>query len=278
MTKEYKISGNAVKISEIPCQPDGIVIGDECCIHKILNFNWKDIVVQLEQSGYMIRFVTPFVPEKYMDDLYTLLFRLCKIKKFKVTFNDFGFLYKCRKLAESGKITPVMGRVITRSIIDCPWHENILAYEDLSLKNAVTGYSAIHNIKWEVFKQYGACEAELNFAMTEATDYFKNKGVYITCYADNLLVSIGRHCYSARWYGLDQKNCWNQPECQNKLSISLDKKWGKMKLMYESANEEDKLLYEKLYVVGNAVYKSFKAVINCGNGLLFDSVIYSDYV
>ncbi|MFR7597489.1 MAG: hypothetical protein ACLUVI_10330 [Acutalibacteraceae bacterium] len=77
-----------------------------------------------------------------------------------MTFNDWGLLYKCWPLIEKQQIIPVLGRIITRSITDCPWHTKILEAEQRSKEMALSSF--IHKSKLGILEKYKIKEIEVN--------------------------------------------------------------------------------------------------------------------
>lgn len=272
MNKEFFVK--SIKDMDYSVTWSNITIGDEGCIYSVLNKGIKEIVLRAYDSGITVRFLTPFIPDKHMEEVYKIIEDISQKFTLKVTFNDYGLLFRCKSLIEMGKIIPVAGRILIRSVIDCPWYDDLLKHEHPELKKAITGYSLIHSSKWKVLRQFGISEIELNLVKSDSIQILKENGFHITGYARGNLISVGRFCYSARWENININQCVQKLECNNKIYIQLDKKWGKMKLMYEIANEESKELYKDIYVVGNKVYKELDAEQVALAETNFDSLIY----
>lgn len=247
---------------EWPVDADGIVIGDEGCIHRALNPGWTSWVEQAEKRDFPVRYVTPPVPNQYTEELFRYISNLAHITRIKVTFNDYGMLYRCKELIAKTKIVPVLGRVITRSVTDCPWHEELLKHEDPGLTGAVTGSNLAHPSKWEVFRKLNIREIELNIHHRGNVKELQENNLVLTGYRSNLLVSVGRVCFSARWQGLKLPDCCNDRRCRMKLALEIDKTWGKMKLMYEEPSGPVKDKYRDLFVRGNMVYQQLPEPLN----------------
>lgn len=272
MKKEWQVD---IYGKDTPVNIDGIVIGDEGCIYRALDPRWVPWVEQAEKRSQTVRYVTPPVPNKYTEELFQYIIKLAVISKIKVTFNDYGMLYCCKELIEKERIIPVLGRIITRSITDCPWNKELMRYEEPKLAMAVTGNNLAHLSKWEVFRKFCIREVELNMLHSLNKMQLDGGNLILTGYNSNALVSVGRVCFSARWQGLELPHCRNDVKCHKKLAIEINKKWGKMKLMYEEPSEQVKQKYQDLYVRGNIVYKQLR------NSLIleqsFDCQILNDF-
>jgi hypothetical protein len=271
MKKEWQVD---IHGGEWPVDADGIVTGDEGCIHRALNPGWIRWVEQAEKRDYPVRYVTPPVPNQYTEELFRYISNLADITRLKVTFNDYGMLYRCKELIEKTKIVPVLGRVITHSITDCPWHEELLKHEAPGLAVAVTGSNLAHPSKWEVFREFNILEIELNILHREDLADLHENNLVLIGYNSNLLISVGRVCFSARWQGLKLPDCCNDERCRTKLALEIDKTWGKMKLMYEEPSEPVKFKYRDLFVRGNIVYQQLPERLNVMSEPFFDHQIY----
>ena len=93
---------------------DHIVLGNEGCALQAISPEVVENISFASQLGIKIRYLTPIVPNQYMQRFYQVINTLPQGSK--VTFNDWGLLYKCWPLIEKQQIIPVLGRIITRSI------------------------------------------------------------------------------------------------------------------------------------------------------------------
>lgn len=234
----------------------GIVIGDEGCIYRALDNMWNEIFLNGIKEGVSIRYLTPIVPHKYVEKLYYKIQDLASIASFKVTFNDYGLLYLCKDLIARNKIIPVAGRILTRSILECPWYRRLLENESDELINVLSGYTFSHNAKLDFLKDCGINEIELNLRELGSLDLLKKQGIILTGHISNAIAAVGRNCYSARWYDLKKPECKSDIRCRNKLTIDVNQIWGKKRLMYEEPNEEMKTYYKGCFIKGNIVYYS----------------------
>ena len=115
----------------------------------------------------------------------------------KVTFNDWGLLYKCWPLIEKQQIIPVLGRIITRSITDCPWHTKILEAEQRSKEMALSSF--IHKSKLGILEKYKIKEIEVNAIDPNALTFYHDHHINVTCYENSRILSVARVCFHANF-------------------------------------------------------------------------------
>ncbi|MFA9466406.1 MAG: hypothetical protein ACERKN_19260 [Velocimicrobium sp.] len=232
----------------------GAVLGDEGCIYHCLNetvFNWTK---KCKEQNKSVRLLTPIVPERYMDELVKRIEELKNIVPLKVTFNDFGLLHRCKALIENEEIIPVLGRILTRSMIDCNWSKRLLSNEQDKVVEGLLDYSYMDNEKIRILDDYHIKEIEVNFHPERIEELKKVIKLPITSYPNHLL-SVGRVCFSARYQQLKLPECVNCKGCRRKLEFSVNKKWSKRKMCYDEPDKEFIQYMKGLYVQGNIVYR-----------------------
>lgn len=199
----------------------GVVIGSETCIYSALSHRWVED--HMKDNTTSIRYLTPMIPEGYIEKTYIYIKNLCSDKRIKVTFNDYGLLYRCKELILSEAIIPVLGRVLTRSMIDCPWYHFILKNENDELKDATVGNTWNHESKWYILDDYHIREIEVNMILDNSYNYLKEKNIYITAHTENTLLSVSKTCFSARYRGVPIPECCKQKLCDKKINMDLKK-------------------------------------------------------
>lgn len=256
MRTEFQISKLNELVDDLNIQ--NIVIGSEGCIYNALRNEYFNIAKLAAERQLRIRFITPFVPDKYMEQIYEKIERLSELSQIKVTFNEFGLLNKCKELIESSKIIPVLGRMLTRSIIDCPWYDELLQDEEGITQQAVLGYNFKHESKIRFLKKYHIEEIEINYNknFSEELEYFNNNGIEITCHS-NMLLSIGRVCFTAKCYEMTYPTCLQEELCNKTINISLVKGWNHNQLVNQLDSDISKV-YRNMYFKCNIVYQKCK--------------------
>lgn len=251
MIKEYQVVSKD-KIDTISGY-SGLAFGDEGCIYRAFNESWKELADKAQNDGLTLRYLTPIVPERYIDQLFEYIKKISTELKIKVTFNDYGLLFLCRHFIEEERIIPVMGRILSRSFSECPWHKELLKDEELELVNAAVGSAFSHQAKLNLIKDYNIKEIEFNLQDVTALTGFKD--LRLTTYATNKIIAVGRICYLARLYEMKLPECSKDARCSNKINIKLNKMWGKKRLMYEEPSEHMKGYFNNLYINGNMVFE-----------------------
>ena len=185
--------------------------------------------------------------------LKAYLILLSEQTQIKVVFNDTGLLYSLKKQILENKIIPVFGRILTKSIIDCQWYENIICDENNDVKNALSGNTFCHYAKMKVLEFYNIKEIEVNLNYVHFIQELKSYGYLISARFDNFLISVGRCCYTAYWNNLSIHTCMTEPQCGKKIYIELEKKWSKRTKMFEYPIEEDKKYFANIFIQGTKV-------------------------
>lgn len=271
MIKEIRVNN---KDDNLPGDAAGIVVGDEGCIYRLLDEKVRDIVRHYQSLNKGIRLLTPFIPNKFMGSIYKIIEELSSRDGIKITFNDYGLLHKCSELIFNNKITAVLGRSLTRSIVDCPWHKELFKHEDNELTDSFINYSFLHQGKHDVLRDYNIKEIEINVAETKHLDKLSLTGLDLTCYFGNNLISIGRLCFSARLMKQNVGDCINNIRCLKKKYIGLDKMWGRNRLILQKPPEAMKEYFEGMYLSGNIVYKKIHKDQYSAAARYFKNIIY----
>lgn len=232
---------------------DYIVVGDEGCFYAAFNNNIFEIVNMALLKNKKIRYITPILSTKQLNVMRKYLIDLSDQMQIKVVFNDTGLLYSLKNQIRDNKIIPVFGRILTKSIIDCPWHENIVFDENDDIKVALTGNTFCHFEKMKLLRTYNIKEIEVNLNHVHFIRELKCYKYLICARYDSFLISVGRCCYTAYWHNLSINNCDIEPQCDNKIYIKLDKKWSKKAKMFDYPNEEDKKYFDHIFVQGTKV-------------------------
>ncbi len=234
----------------------GIVVGNEGCIYVAISEQIKQIIKIAQNKGLSVRYVTPFIPEKYMSQIYNIIEEFTKSNQVKVVFNDYGFLYRCKSLIENKRIVPVLGRILSRSIIDCPWADKLLSNEYKEYSDIILGLNFNHGSKLEFLKKYHIEEIEVNIPKGDYNNEFEIPGMNLTTYRDNAIISMGRVCFQARLEKKKILNCNKQEKiCEKELIVTLGKRVGEKRVIGRNLNKEIRNDMGEMYVRGNIVYR-----------------------
>lgn len=245
--------------SEKPEAFSGYVLGDEGCIYRALQTLKFEALIHEIAPGLCIRILTPFVPSNHMELLYQQIRKFSAHRKLKVTFNDYGFLYKCSELIEKDLIIPVLGRTLTQSLSDCTWTEELLSNEVVGA--ALAGNKFFHKQKKDLLESYGINELELN--LNSRLSHFaelKSLGYHLTVNIADKLMSVGRVCYFSKYYDLDVEACMHNPHCTHNLEISLQQKWSRRGTLNAATDQQVIDMFDDHYIQGNMVMSHIKVI------------------
>ena len=224
---------------------DHIVLGNEGCALQAISPEVVENISFASQLGIKIRYLTPIVPNQYMQRFYQVINTLPQGSK--VTFNDWGLLYKCWPLIEKQQIIPVLGRIITRSITDCPWHTKILEAEQRSKEMALSSF--IHKSKLGILEKYKIKEIEVNAIDPNALTFYHDHHINVTCYENSRILSVARVCFHAKFYDFSPESVCNCQSCSSECyHIELLQKCSRTTKMFCDATDRDKAYYDNLFV------------------------------
>lgn len=233
-----------------------IVVGDETCIYRAIHKDVRESIEYALMHDMNIRYITPPIPDRYIPEIMEIISSSCKLGVIRVTFNDLGLLYACKNLISEKLIIPVLGRIITHSLIDCLWSDRLFESEEDSIMQGLLNYSFYHGSKIDFFKKkYEIKEYEFNFHEDMNLEYFKEQGIDIVCHEGYNLVSVGRHCYQSKAI-VKQFRCYDGVLCDNKkIRIEMTNIWNRNRMLYQKPEEEISRKLSELFISGNAVYQ-----------------------
>lgn len=250
MQEEYIITNS----DDILEKHQSIAVGNEGCVYYLLGAQVENILNQCVIQKKKVRIITPFIPNDYLERVFLMITHWSEvIPNLKVTFNDWGLIYACKDLIEQEKIVPVLGRILTRSMIDCPWYDKLLLSENQEARDATFGYNLYHDSKLNLLNEFHIQEVELNYHPEYVKEWLAIKqSIKITCHPNNL-ISVGRLCFAARYKKSTFPECYNEKLCLRKYPLSLKAKGFNMS--DGSFSEESKKHFLDMYLQGNVVYK-----------------------
>lgn len=230
---------------------ENIVLGSEICpVHLLKQMN-KEIINVAARKKKQIRFVTPIVPQKYIDEIYDVI---CSLPaNSKVTFNDYGLLYKCRGIISSNRLVPVLGRIITHSLIDCPWYESIVKYDNQYM-NILKRNNMDFASKIEFMRDLGIKEIEVNNCPQDSLANFHKNGIGVVQYSTYNILSVSRTCFYAKFVDISTTDCYKKGQCSSLMcSIKMtDYYSNRLKLLIP--NDHSVIDWNNVAVFGTALF------------------------
>ncbi len=260
MTTEYYI--DRIPLLDIIPFGNGVVLGDEGCYKCAFSKNNLCILSSAIHKDIPVRYVTPVLGQSHVEKARKILINITESTVLKTVFNDLGLMYALKDYICEGRIIPVLGRVLTKSLIDCPWYGDIIGNESLITKRAIVGSTFYHESKIDFFKNFGVCEIEMNYCEDRYLSELKRCGWKITVYQSDRLISVGRSCYWALWHDGDIDKCDGLPQCNENIYIELEKKWSSKNKMLTIPDLSDKKRYDSIYVRGNKVYQKNSKILS----------------
>lgn len=238
-----------LKDKEVRNKYYGKIIGSEGCVIK-LEKDLDSLILGKYESEKEIRILSPPIPDVFINSIYEKIEKITVSFSVKIVFNDFGFLFKCHELILMEKIIPILGRVLTKSFSDCPWHEKLLMNESFQIKRMFGGNNFEDTNKLMFLKQFKIKEIEVNANNNINTKYFKEIEISLTTYFKNHLLAIQRECPIARIEKEFPPECYNKKICDS-LYIC------RMKLNGEN------ILVDKnfeVYIKDNCIYREIENI------------------
>lgn len=196
-------------------------VGTEGCVESFV-YNVKCFFEQ-EYNKVDIIIVTPRVSEAYSAVVEELVIEL--YQRYNVLYmvvNDYGFLFQIQKYNWKNII---LGRTLIRSLSFTPWHKQIVADENETMKQNIMGYNIVHRSKIKLFLDMGVVGVELcqNPYLDETVRFLHENGIKTWLHYNTIIGAIGRTCIYKRHYNAYQKNCCEL--CANKLEFKISKVW-----------------------------------------------------
>lgn len=248
-------------------------IGHESCIIKFLMViqqkNLLDFVKKQKKEGKQIRIITPFVPEKHLDEMKEVMKEIFREECFKdsvIIVNDFGLMSYINRIDEGRKMC--LGRSLLFCLDYAPWGRQIYESESEQIQKVVSQISFYDDEKMEFYRSYHVTEIEANLTAgtMESLKAVQEAGFKVNVHKTSFLYGTQRSCYIKR-YSTNQCCCGTECECVEELE--LDELW------------EDAGYYKKtddinfpnpLYLRGNQIYgKAYDIPCDGFDGIIMDA-------
>ncbi len=233
---------------------DCISVGDEGCPYRIPFKNeLYSLVNRIFSAGIKPKLVTPRVAQRDFNIIENAIDLLIDFGiDMDIVVNDLGVLQLCREKKAGLRI--FLGRLIARSISDCPWGEYSLRNEKESIREILQGHSFNDDEKIELMKQLNIKGIEVNSAKNIESSLMSisSKEILVNVHFGNKLLTVGRDCITARHFKLKPIEC--KEECCTKLKIEWDGLWLSPTLNNEAVDDLHKQMLKDAFVLGNRVF------------------------
>ena len=196
---------------------DIISFGSESCVVPVLDiYNHWDLFLKILKLDIRIKIVTPRVSQSEIADVINLLNKIVTLRrKIDLVVNDWGLFYYSYHNKNCFNIH--IGRQLCRSLIDCPWHQEIMDNEVPSTQRIIKTYPFNGNNAADA----GIFGVELNKVSNDIIfDHFDEK-IEIAIHEDDYILTCGRTCLIKKIY--PRKSCYDI--CDHKVHIDPVGKW-----------------------------------------------------
>jgi len=227
MKFEYRVLDNSIDITKKQIEDfDIISIGSEGCVHKIAELK-KAITLsrELEIAGKEFSFITPKVPQKYMQPLLTYISKLInENENISIVFNDLGLLEGCKH----NKVLPnkaIIGRGISRTFEECLWYEHILRDETDINKRTIIQNNMYDTNKSEFFSCYNVKGIECNMLKNQEESHrnLSKMGYELNLHYRYITTAFSRACQTARYFKSSVPNCTDK--CRKGIELNMKNVW-----------------------------------------------------
>ena len=247
-------------------------IGHESCIIKFFKVIQNPILLEFvekqKNAGKQIRIITPFIPEKHLEKIKSVMKKICNEQCFQnsvIIINDFGLMNYIHRIDESRQMC--LGRNLLACFDYAPWGHEIYESENLSIQKVIAQVSFYDDEKMDFFRQYNITEIETNLteATIESLKEIKKAGFKINVNQSSFLYGLQRSCYIKR-YSTNQTCSGMECECPEKLE--LDELWCGAGFYKTNENINFPL---PLYIRGNQIYgKAYNIPCDWADGIIIN--------
>lgn len=253
-------------------EADIVSFGSEGCLVPVLHIDrcWPLFLTLLEKKE-RLKIVTPRISQNELRNVIDLLDRIFALNiPLDIVINDWGILKYCSIRKSVFKIH--IGRQLSRSLVDCPWHDEILRNEKIGVQEIMKEHP-FNSTRWiKTFEEIGVVGIELNSLERGMNlNFLFGSNMEVSIHEKNYLVTCGRTC-------LAQKMVQNVPcheLCDKQYELVLAGKWCNVFQSQDEVSEYEKGLLNGLSVSGKKVLLpqklSFEEICACGVNVMINS-------
>lgn len=213
---------NWLNLENIGTDIDIISIGNEGCIIPFLHIEkrWNDFL-NLIEAHKRVKVVLPRISQNDLSITINLLKKIWSLQRnVEVVLNDWGIIFFCVQHFFDMKIH--IGRQLCRSLLDCPWKDEILQNEKNSVQRIISSHPYNDILKLNGLKQKGIYGIEFNsIPYFDECNAFKTAQIETSIDSKTYLLTCGKNCLTKRI--TDNKECIEI--CDLPLDILPAGKW-----------------------------------------------------
>lgn len=228
-------------------------IGHESCIIKFFKIIQDTTLLNFikRQKGLEkhIRIVTPFVPERYLDQMKEVLQKtlaeLCFADSI-IIVNDFGLMNYLHRIDAARRMC--LGRSLLSCFDYAPWGRRIYENETPEVQKVASQVSLYDNEKMEFFWRFQVTEAEadLTEGSVESLQKLQNAGFRISVHRTSILYGTQRSCYIRRRF---PGQVCSGMECEHAEKLEPDQLW----ISAEYCKVPKDTCFPTLFLYGNQI-------------------------
>lgn len=180
-------------------------IGHESCILKFFRVirepRLLDFIERQKNTGKQIRIVTPFIPERHLEEMKAILRETLARPAFEasvIIVNDLGLMHYLHRI--DGTRQMCLGRGLMTCFDYAPWGHSIYENESPAIQKAVAQVSLYDDEKMDLFRCYQVTEAEVDLTegSVESLRELQKTGFKINVHHSSILYGTQRSCYIRR--------------------------------------------------------------------------------
>ena len=230
MQYEMRIDSLGFDVSKSYRNISSFSIGHESCVVKLFEIFRREPLLQFvreqRELGRPVQILTPFVPERHLEEIKRLLDRLFRQECFRdsvVIVNDLGLMRFVNE--QDSHRTIRLGRSMIRSLDYTPWGNAIFEAETEEIRRVVSQATFYDDEKMEFFRNFNVSEIEANLTpgTRESLRNVQHNGFRVCVHQDTFLYGTQRSCHVRRRNG-SNGSCWTA--CERPEPIQLVELWA----------------------------------------------------
>lgn len=250
MKNEYRYTWIDQISNESLRQADIVSFGSESCLFPVFYIDgcWT-LFLSLLKKSERLKIVTPRISQIDLRKTIELLERIFALNiPIDIVINDWGLLKYCFIRNNVFKIH--IGRQLSRSLIDCPWHEEILENEKSSVQGIMKEHPFNSMRLIRIFEEMGVVGIELN-SLEEGMNlhFLLESNMELSIHEKNYLITCGRTCLAQKI--LQGIPCYEL--CDKQYELELAGKWLNVFQNQNEVNDYEKAMLNGLSVSGKKV-------------------------
>ncbi|MBS5842950.1 MAG: hypothetical protein KIC77_05650 [Clostridiales bacterium] len=238
------------QISNEFLKADILSFGSESCIIPVLHIaRYWSLFLSLLGKYERLKIVTPRIAQNELRETMDLLKRIFDLNiPIDIVVNDWGLLKYCS--VKKNVFNIHIGRQLSRSLVDCPWHEEILKNEKINVQEIMREHPFNSTKMIKTLKEMGVVGIELNSLERGMNLQFLLKSnLEVSIHEKNYLITCGRTCLAQKI--LQGIPCYEL--CDKQYELELAGKWFNVFQNQNEVNDYERAMLNGLSVSGKKV-------------------------